>query len=106
MKFAHGAILLVLLMRTASADEPDVPRRFEFKFGGQAIWISQRELFTEGGSVRQGILREQDWSALERRRDMKKDGECDVQFIGSMDAYESNVRTWDALLAGGIIDFL
>jgi hypothetical protein len=96
MKFA--AIVLVLFAQVVTADEPAIPRRFSFRFDHRPIWISQRDLFTEGGSVRQGILREHDWEDYEQRRKMKSDGDCDVRFVGYLDGYESNVRTLEELL--------
>ena len=76
MKLSGTAVLLMLLATNPMiADDPEsqIPGRFIPKWGGRAIWISASEALNQDGSVRQGVLHQNDLRELHRRRDWLRD---------------------------------
>lgn len=96
MKLSRNAVLFLLLaVSPAIADDHDslIPGRFIFKGGHAPIWISEREMFQDDGSLRKGVLDDLHMGELSRRRDWLRDrrrrgistnaaADCDVNFIG------------------------
>lgn len=113
MKLSGTAVLLMLLATNPMiADDPEsqIPGRFIPKWGGRAIWISASEALNQDGSVRQGVLHQNDLRELHRRRDWLRDRrqrgistqgvprDCDVNFVGYVSqGGESQVNSFDQL---------